>query len=645
MAGVTAVAQIHRPAVRVAVAAILIIAQGAFAQTTVNTTTPKAKKLYDDGITFIVSRQHDKAISSFRKAIQADDEFVDAYIHLGNLELFKQDSVSAEVHLMKAIELLPDHDARPYWDLGHLYMGKWMFSEAEEMFSAYLGFEKARSRETAVRLQKQCAFAVSAMENPLPFVAVNLGPNVNSSDHEYLPSLTADESKLILTRRDTENDEDFYISHRSSDEWQLATNIGRPVSNPGFNEGAQSISPDGLTLYFAADYTDPRLPQNFDIYFTRWTGTEWKEPKRIPGHVNTKHYESQPSISGDGRALYFSSRQPGGLGGKDIWVSYLQEDGTWGYPENLGPNINTPGDEEVPFIHTDNITLYFGSDGHIGMGGSDLYMTTRQEDGSWEKAVNLGYPLNTPGNEGSLFITSDGRNGYFASDKAGGFGGYDLYYFQVPERIRPNRVTYVKATVHDVEGRALEASVELINIEMQRTITKAGTDAKTGEFLVTLPIGHDYGLNVSKEGYLFHSEHFSLSDFPTDSVFLIDITLHRMVTGERIVLRNVFFNTGSYELLEASGAELDRVVKLLTENPNLRVEIGGHTDDVGTVASNQILSEHRAKAVVNYLVLNGIAANRLQSKGYGLSQPIDTNDTETGRARNRRTEIKVIGNE
>jgi outer membrane protein OmpA-like peptidoglycan-associated protein len=621
----------------------LLLTLASVAQTTVTTTTQKARKFYEKGMEYIASRQLDKAIESFSRAVAEDPEFVDAYIQLGDIEFFTEDIVNAEKHLTKAIDLLPNHESRPYWDLGHLYLVTQRFELAVQMFKGYLAFDEVRSRETAIRLLRQSEFAAEAVKRPVAFHPVNLGPAINTTNHEYLPSLTADEAKLIFTVRLGNNDEDFFVSSKRDDGWALAENIGRPISNPGFNEGAQSISPDGLTLYYAADYTDPQLPQNFNIYYTTWDGRGWAEPRSLPGRVNTRHYESQPSISADGKSLYFSSRSPGGYGGKDIWVSYLEDDGSWGVPENLGPTINTDGDEEVPFIHTDNATLYFGSNGHVGMGGSDLYYSNKQVDGSWGRPVNLGYPINTIENEGSLFISNDGRTGYFASDKPGGFGGYDLYSFEVPLVIRPKPVTYVRATVRNDRHEALDAQVELIDLTKQLPVTTSRTDAATGVFLVTLPLGGNYALNVSKPGYLFHSEHFSLVDWNPDSVFLIDMILERIREGEKTILRNVFFATDSYELLDESHAELTRVAELLEENPSLRVEIGGHTDNVGTAGYNQQLSEQRAKAVVDFLLTRGIAPDRLTFKGYGLTEPIDSNDSEAGRARNRRTEIKVVG--
>lgn len=620
-----------------------LIALGCGGQTTIKTTTPKARKLYDKGMQYIAAHDLGKAKAQLLKAIAADSAFVDAYIQLGDVEFFMEDVVGAEKHLEKAIALLPEYESRPYWDLGHIYLITERYSEAAEMFRAYLRFDKARSRDAALNLLTQSEFAANAVKHPVPFAPVNLGSQINSANHEYLPSLTADQSKLIFTVRFANEDEDFFWSQSADGRWQPARNMGRPISNPGFNEGAQSISPDGLTLYYAANYTDPSGPQNFDIYYATWSGSTWSEPRRIPGKVNTRWYESQPSISADGRWLFFSSRNPAGFGGKDIWVSELEDDGTWGTPNNLGPHINTKGDEEVPFIHSDNVTLYFGTNGLTGMGGSDLFYTTRQADRTWSKPVNLGYPINTIENEGSLFITTDGRTGYFASDKPGGFGGYDLYSFEIPESIRPKPVTYVKATVHDESNNPLDAEVELIALASQESLITSKTDAVTGVFLVTLPLGANYALNVSKEGYLFHSENFSLKDWDADSVFVIDIELEKIREGEKTVLRNVFFATDSYELLGESSAELDRLVQLLTENPTLRVEIGGHTDNVGTAAYNQNLSEQRAKSVVSYLVEHGIDGSRLTFKGYGFSEPIASNDTEAGRARNRRTEIKVIG--
>ncbi len=363
--------------------------------------------------------------------------------------------------------------------------------------------------------------------------------------------------------------------------------------------------------------------------------------------INTSKWDSQPSISSDGRTLYFSSKRTGGKGFSDLYVSQLAPNGEWTVPRSLGDSINTPEYEESPLIHPDGKTLYFVSNGHLGMGKRDLYVTRMDENGNWGSPVNLGYPINTWNEEYALFVEAGGDIAYFSSGRDGGYGSLDIYSFQLYDDIKPNKVTYVKGKVKDkIFRRPLRAKIELIDLATSDVVFKSVSDKITGDFLVTLPVDHDYALNVSRDGFLFYSEHFSLSrDENTDKPYRLNVEMQPIKFGEKVVLKNVFFETASYSLLPESKVELDKLVKFLKTNLTIKVEIGGHTDNVGKPDDNQILSENRAKSVMEYLIANGIDKTRTRYKGYGELQPIDTNDTAEGRANNRRTEFKVLGDE
>jgi len=471
---------------------------------------------------------------------------------------------------------------------------------------------------------------------------VNLGPNINTRYHDYLPTVTADEKMLLFTTRLRGKNEDFFYSTKVDTVWQKAIRMGEPISTPNYNEGSLSITPDGKRIYFSVDYTGPGK-SNFDLYYSDWDGESWTVPVSLGPDINTGYYEAQPSISADQKVLFFTSNRPGGMGRRDLWVSRLKPDSTWSKPANLGSHINTKGDEEVPLIHPDNKTLYFGSNGHPGMGGSDLYYCRLEENGRWSEPINLGYPINTPENEGSLFVSADGMTGYFASDRLQGYGGFDLYKFEMPEKIRPFPVTYCKALVFDKKtGQPLSSTIELFDLGNGSIITTTETRESNNEFLVTLPIGSDYALNVSRPGYLFHSEHFSLVDTQAFENYIIRIELSPIEVDQFITLRNVFFDVGQHELKISSEPELNKLYDLLVNTRDLSVEIGGHTDNTGMAGSNIILSEKRAQAVYDYLVNKGISSERLAYKGYGDMQPTASNDSEEGRALNRRTEAKVV---
>jgi outer membrane protein OmpA-like peptidoglycan-associated protein len=359
-------------------------------------------------------------------------------------------------------------------------------------------------------------------------------------------------------------------------------------------------------------------------------------------NFNTEFWESAPSLSPDKRDLYFTSNRPGGYGGNDIYVSHRQENGHWSPPENMGPSINTIGDESAPFIHADNLTLYFTSNALPGYGGDDLFMVRKKPDGLWGEPENLGYPINTIENEGSVIVAADGKTAYYASDRADSRGQLDLYAFELRADVRPARTLWVKGKVFDQKtGKGLPSSVELADLNSKQVISNLQTD-ETGNYLTTLPVGKDYAFHVNRKGYLFYSGNFMLEKLSPDSVYQMDIPLQPIEANASMVLKNIFFDVNQYQLKPASQIELEEVVNLLKENPQVSVQINGHTDNVGKPADNLLLSENRAKSVVNYLKSKGINGNRLFFKGFGDTQPVNANTTEEGRAGNRRTELKVL---
>lgn len=473
------------------------------------------------------------------------------------------------------------------------------------------------------------------------FAPVNLGENINTSNLEYFPSLTIDGTKMIFNRRIT-GDEDFYESNFVNGKWEKAEPLGGKV-NTNLNEGAQNISLDGQLLIFTGcNY--PEGEGSCDLYFSVRTNNGWSEGQNLGPVVNTDLWESSPSLSPDKRDLYFASRRPGGFGGSDIWVTHRLPTGKWSRPENLGEAVNTSGDEGCPFMHADNETLYFTSNGHPGYGKTDLFFSKKVNDSSWLVAENLGYPVNTIDDEGSLIVAADGKTAYYASDGADNKGGLDIYSFQLREEVRPLKTLWVKGKVFDKKTNAgLPSAVELSDIKTGNLVSKIQTD-EDGNYLVTLPVGKDYAFNVNRKGYLFYSDNFSLQKNNGDSAFIVNIPLQPIEKGATIVLKNIFFETGKFELKNESKSELDKLVKLLNENPDLKIQLDGHTDNVGQEKDNQMLSANRAKAVVGYLLGKSINMNRLAYKGFGSTKPVAGNATEQGKALNRRTELSITGN-
>jgi outer membrane protein OmpA-like peptidoglycan-associated protein len=328
-----------------------------------------------------------------------------------------------------------------------------------------------------------------------------------------------------------------------------------------------------------------------------------------------------------------------------IFESTLSDSGYWSVPVKLSDTINTQGKEECPFIAPDNQTLYFCSDGHPGFGGTDIFMSRRLPNGRWGTPVNLGSPINTSKNETGISIDPNGKLAYFSSDRAGGYGGMDIYSFVLPDSMRPQQVTYMKGKVYDVNtSQPLIAYFTLIDLETGKVISESTSRPVDGTFLVCLPINKNYALNVSRKGYLFYSDNFSLKDVKAtyDHPFLKNVPLQPIDTGATIVLNNIFFPTNKYDLKPESEVELAKLISFLKSNPTIKIQLSGHTDNQGTPQSNIILSENRAKAVYNYLIAHTIDAARLTYKGYGQTRPVATNDTPEGRQLNRRTEMKII---
>ena len=462
---------------------------------------------------------------------------------------------------------------------------------------------------------------------------------MNSIYAEYYPSVTVSDNILVFTRAGLHMREDFMESNMTKKGFSLAKPIEGDI-NIEPKKGAITSSQDGDWILFAGQFSGQGFG-NYDLYKSVYTPKGWSEPENLGANINTEFWESSPSLSPDNRVLFFSSNRPGGYGGKDLYVSYRNPNGSWGPARNMGPEINTKGDELAPFIHPDNQTLYFTSDGLPGYGGSDIYVLRKNAEGDWGKPENIGYPINTIENEGSLAVSADGLTAYYASDRADSRGDLDLYQFEMRPDIRPYRTLYVKGFVTDKQtGKGLPSSVELFDNINNKALMKVQTDEK-GEYFITLPTGRDYTFTVNRKGYLFYSEQYSLSKKEADSTYQKNIALQPVALHANFVFNNILFKNNSFELPTAAFIELDKLVQVLNENPSIKLEISGHTDNIGKQEDNLLLSANRAKAIVNYLSSKNIDAKRLSFKGYGSSKPIADNNNEEGRSKNRRTEFTV----
>lgn len=554
--------------------ALLLATAGTALAQSYTSSNKKAIKEFEKGQSALYQGKTAAAVKSFEQAVQIDPAFCEANLMLAEWYQDAGNGTLAMQYYYAAVQGNATFFTPAWLQIGDIELAASHYVKAADSYATFLRIDTQHpERHAAAQHGLDCAhFRQDALAHPVPFSPQNLGAGVNTDDDEYLPALTADGETLVFTRRfprkatttaNTQEEEDFYESRWQAGQWTHAMRMSEPV-NSNDNEGAQCISCDGRTMIFTA-CGRPDGGGRCDLYICMRHGDQWTQPRNMGPTINTAAWESQPSLSMDGLTLYFVSDRQGGYGGTDLWMSTLR-DGVWTEPKNLGAAINTAGNETSPFIHYDNQTLYFASTGLVGMGGSDLFLCRRQADGSWGTPENLGYPINTPGDESSLTVSPDGTMAYFSSDKLGGHGKQDLYSFDLPQQARAQAVAY-----------------------------KETAD-----------------------------------------------TLSKLQVGESMTMHNIFFESGKWTLMESSKVELDHVAELMLAHATLHVEVGGHTDNVGNDASNQALSEQRAKAVYDYLMLRGVPAGRLSYRGHGETQPVASNDSDEGRAANRRTTFTVM---
>lgn len=625
-------------------------------------TNKRAIRYLEDGRKAFEIKKDELAEKNFKKALEEDPKFIEAALGLASLYQVTSKHKEAIEYYKKAVEINPKFFPNAFYSMGLSQLAEGQYGDAKTSLDRFLSFERINPnlKEKANKFLENAVFGATAVKNPKPYDPVNVGAGINTSMNEYFPSITADGNQFLFTRGVTDpqrpgyENEDFYVSVKQSGEWQTAKPIWE-INSVG-NEGAPTLSADGNIMFFAScsnefgDYgAEGRKGYgSCDIFYAQKINGRWSTPKNAGPSINTNHWETQPSFSSDGKTLYFIRGlvSRAGVKDQDIYTSTIDDDGRFTQAVKLSTNVNTPDKEESVFIHPDNQTLYFASDGHPGMGGLDLFMSKRQADGDWGKAVNLGYPINTFNDEGSLLVYPDGKLAFFYSNRKGGFGGLDIYQFILPEDVRPEKITYVKGKVYNAKTKApLEANFELINLETQKQTTRSYSQ-KNGEFFVTLTAYNNYVVNVNKEGYLFYSDNFFLKSRVADfnKPYELDIPLQPIDTGSVVELKNVFFEVNKWDLKPESKIELDKLISFLVKNPALKIELSGHTDNTGDKKANLTLSSNRAQAVYDYLINNGkINATRLKFKGYGDTKPKVPNDSAENRAANRRTEFKVFG--
>ncbi|TDH21302.1 flagellar motor protein MotB [Segetibacter sp. 3557_3] len=610
---------------------------------------PRAIDMYERAVVKLRDGEIREAIPMLKKAFEMDNKYADAILSLAGAYGELKDYQSAITHYEQGRQMDTSYFRYYYLPYSINLAGLGKFDQALDAINRFLTIPQLNERSTksGQYRKRNYEFGVNyAKKKNTPsyvFAPRNLGDSVNSPRSEYYPSITINDSMFVFTRRGEGFREDFYESTIQPDKTYSRAKLIQGDINLEPSKGAINISQDGEWLLFAG-YNFPGGLGDFDLYTSYYTPTGWSDAVNMGRAINSDFWDSSPSLSPDKKALYFSSNRPGGYGGKDLYVSYRQPNGRWSQAANMGPNINTPGDELAPFIHADNATLYFTSDGLPGYGNSDIYLCRKGPDNSWSIPENLGYPINTIESEGSLFVAADGKTAFYSSDRSDSRGALDLYTFELREDVRPARTLFVQGKVFDKKtGKGIPSTVELVDNSNQQSVTKVQTD-ETGNYFMTLPVGKDYTFSVNRKGYLFFSELYPLSNRAADSTYKKDIPLMAVELNASVILKNILFETNSARLQNISLVELNRLLQLMEENPTVKVQINGHTDNVGKPADNLALSTSRAKSVVDYLTSKGVDPKRLSFKGLGATKPIADNKTEEGRAQNRRTEFVIIGN-
>ncbi|GAA5225271.1 OmpA family protein [Membranihabitans marinus] len=563
-----------------------------------------------------------------------DDTSLYYYNIKGNTELQLEDYAAAEKSFRRVLALDSlQKNIFVNFSLGQVLWYQNKFLEAYEVLTtiheANLNLQPTVSRQLDYFL-RSASLADSLYNSPRIFDPQSLSNTINTEDDELSISFTHDGEEMMITRRN--NQEDIFWSKHKDGDWALP--VSMVIINTADNEGGVSISGDGQTLVFTAcNHSEGK--GGCDIFMSLKSDGHWQEPFPMTG-INSRFWDSQPCISNDGSVLIFSSDRPGGQGGRDLWLTVLNSQGQWINPINLGPTVNSVGNEENPFLHLDEHSLYFTSDYHPGFGGKDVFRSQRLQGNQWTRPQNLGYPINSFKDEQGIFVNAKGDEGYFSSNIEGDF---NLYRFSMDASIRPSTILLIDLVVMDRADHSVlsNTEIEVYDIENNKVLNKTFTD-QSGQFRYLVSSDRPYGVNVRRPGYVMTSAQVDHLDNNRRDTLYLD-KLEKL--NRPIVLENIFFATGKAELKEASVFELDKLAQFLEENPDMEIQILGHTDNIGQPDDNKVLSQDRANAVVNYLVGKGIEHNRLMAIGKGEEQPIADNNSPEGRAKNRRTEFLI----
>jgi len=612
-----------------------------------------------------------------RECLQEDPDFAEANLSMGleiivHCKLEGKAFTPAVPFFLKAIANCPQIHSEPYYYIGFDYYEQLKNDSAIKYLDKFIKFkddnEKKYGKDYEAELSQAKEMIKSAKkENELNKKVVPFDPKVvlgvSTPRDEYLAYISPDDKICFYVRRLPINNKNVvYQTDKEREAFMFAVRDKTGVFNAGdempypFNEtsdnqGGCTISIDNKYLYFAMMRHEGGAQANCDIYMSRNVDDEWKPFQKLGPQINHPIYwDSQPTISADGNTLIFASDRPGGFGGIDLYISKRDPvTHVWGPAVNMGNKINTSGNEKTPFLHSDSQTLYFSSDGHFGFGGLDIFYIRKNEKGEWGDAENIGKPINSSGDDTGFFVSTDAKSGYFFSDEGGkvngkGVGRYDLYSFPLYEAARPKETAFMSGEVKTKEGDPVwGVTVELQNVKTKQK-TNALVDSTTGKFMAAVVVDKkdDYILTIKNKELAFSSALISTKEasfsMPPKPVELITDSVK---VGSSFVINNIYYNTNSADLKEESKVVLQAFADYLKEHPKVKIEIQGHTDNVGNASANQALSANRAFTVKALIESYGIDGNRITAKGFGSSKPLIDNSSEAGRAKNRRTEFLI----
>ena len=635
---------------------------------------PKAEKFAQSALKAFRAKNALEVKRYCEMALRDDPDCPHALYIYGEMNVRQGKIKQAEAAWVRLLNVCPEYKHDVYFFLGVVMIESNKLESGLEKLKKFLTLpdrDRAYDKE-AKKIIAEFELVTQLKSNPLVFNPKPL-PDICTPDDEYLPIISPDGSLCFFTRKIKEIDrksgptpvermvEKFILAQvQENGRFERGTPLKAPF-NQNYNEGGPTITADNNELYFTVCQQLPSGYKNCDIYYTTKDQLGyWNEIRSVGDHINREDsWESQPTVSANGDWLYFASNRKGGFGGIDLYRCARQLDGTWGSPENLGKTINTEKDEKGPFIHSDNQTLYFASNGHPGLGGFDVFYSQIQ-NGEWSEPINLGYPINSQEDELGLVVSLDGKTAYFSSNKHNGKGGWDIFYFTMPEEIRPEKVALIRGQLNTEEGTLEGVKLNIKNLD-DKTIQQINIDQSTGSYtaVVTLKPSQDLIITAEKEGAAFSSRYIAADEMlammeaeaevsdealpKPVKVAQSDLEIKKIRLGEEYRLNDIFFTTNSFELNERSKRILQEFILFLESNPKVKIEIQGHTDNVGKKADNQILSQNRARVVYEYLIEKGIKSSRLTHKGFGPDKPVADNESEEGRALNRRTVFVIRG--